>query len=133
MLEALTRVLQLDDAERAHLFDLARAANSSIASASARRRPSAQKIRPGVQRILEAMTGAPAWVRNGRMDFLAANRFGQALYAPLIDSPARPANSARFVFLDPRATASSSTGNARRTTSWRSCVPRPAAIPTTGS
>lgn len=104
VLEALARALQLDDAERAHLFDLARAANSSITSISARRRPSAQKIRPGVQRILEAMTGAPAWVRNGRMDFLAANRLGQALYAPLIDSPARPANSARFVFLDPRAT-----------------------------
>jgi hypothetical protein len=79
VLEALARTLQLDDAERAHLFDLARAANSSIASASARRRPSPQKIRPGVQRILEAMTGAPAWVRNGRMDFLAANRLGQAL------------------------------------------------------
>jgi transcriptional regulator with XRE-family HTH domain len=101
VLEALARALQLDDAECAHLFDLARAANNS---ATTRRRPTPQRIRPGVQRILDAMTGAPAWVRNDRLDFLAANRLGHALYSPLIDSPARPANNARFVFLDPRAT-----------------------------
>jgi transcriptional regulator with XRE-family HTH domain len=76
VLEALARALQLDEAERAHLFDLARAANATV---STRRRPSPQRIRPGVQRILDAITGAPAWVRNGRMDFLAANRLGYAL------------------------------------------------------
>lgn len=91
LLEALARALQLDEAERAHLFDLARAANSS---ASTRRCPSPQRIRPGVQRILDAITGAPAWIRNGRM-FFAANRIGYALYSPLIASPARPANNAR--------------------------------------
>jgi hypothetical protein len=101
VLEALARALQLDEAESAHLFDLARAANSS---ASTRRRPTPQRIRPGVQRILDAMTGAPGWVRNGRMDLLAANRLGYALYSPVIASPAQPANNARFVFLDPRAT-----------------------------
>jgi transcription regulator MmyB-like protein len=47
--------------------------------ASTRRRPSPLRIRPGVQRILDAITGAPAWVRNDRMDFLAANRLGYAL------------------------------------------------------
>jgi transcriptional regulator with XRE-family HTH domain len=129
VLEALARALQLDEAERAHLFDLARAANATV---STRRRPSPQRIRPGVQRILDAITGAPAWVRNGRMDFLAANRLGYALYSPLIASPARPANNARFVFLDPARPTSTSTGNARRTTSWRFCAPRPAATPTIG-
>jgi hypothetical protein len=56
-----------------------------------------------VQRILDAMTGAPALVRNGRLDYLAANRLGRALYAPVFDSPAGPPNSARFLFLDPRS------------------------------
>lgn len=56
-----------------------------------------------MQRVLDAMTGAPAWIRNGRADFLAANSLGYALYAPLFDSPVRPANTARFAFLDPRA------------------------------
>jgi hypothetical protein len=60
-------------------------------------------VRPGLQRVLDALTGAPAWVRNGRADFLAANRLGYALYAPLFDGPTRPANTARFTFLDPAA------------------------------
>ena len=129
VLEALARALQLDEAERAHLFDLARAANAS--TAGTRRRPAPQRIRPAVQRVLDAITEAPAMVRNGRLDHVAANRLGRALYAPLFDSPAGPPNSARFVFLDPRYPTSTATGNAPRTTWWRSCAPRPAATPTT--
>ena len=53
--------------------------------------------------MLDAMTAAPAFVRNGRMDILAANRLGRAFYSQHFDSPHRPANSARFIFLDPRA------------------------------
>ena len=101
VLEALARALQLDEAERAHLFDLARAAH---ATARRRRRPPAQQVRPSVQRILDAVTAAPAFVRNGRMDLLAANRLGRAFYSQHFDSPHGPANSARFIFLDPRAT-----------------------------
>lgn len=101
VLEALARALQLDEAERAHLFDLARAANTTPRT---RRRATQQRVRPGVQRILDAMTDAPAFVRNGRLDILAANRLGYALYSPVFDDPARPANLARFAFLDPRAT-----------------------------
>ena len=102
VLDALARALQLDEAERAHLFDLARAAHTTT---PARRRATRQRVRPGVQRILDAMTGAPADVRNGRRDILAANRLGSALYAELYVDPARPANVARFVFLSPRARA----------------------------
>jgi transcriptional regulator with XRE-family HTH domain len=101
VLDALAAALQLDDAERAHLFDLARSANA--AQAWKRRRPAQQQVRPTVQRVLEAITGAPAFVRNSRTDILAANPLGRALYAPLYDDPVRPVNSARFVFLDPRA------------------------------
>jgi len=100
VLEALARALQLDDAERAHLFDLARAAHPATRT---RRRPAKQRVRPAVQHILDAMTGAAAFVRNDRLDILAGNQLGFALYSEMFISPVRPANTARFVFLDPRA------------------------------
>lgn len=50
------------------------------------------------------MTNAPAFMRNGRLDVLAANQLGYALYSPMYVNPVRPANHARFTFLDPRAT-----------------------------
>jgi len=100
VLDALARGLQLDGAERAHLFDLARAAGPTTARP---RRPSPQKIRPSVQRILDAMTGALAFAQNGRLDVLAANALGRALYSEMFADPARPANLARFVFSNPRS------------------------------
>ncbi|MER7273915.1 helix-turn-helix transcriptional regulator [Dactylosporangium sp. NPDC000244] len=100
ILEAIARALQLDDAERAHLHDLARAANTTPRT---RRRPARQQIRPAVQRLLDAMTDAPAFVRNGRLDILAINPLGQALYSPAFTGPDRPVNLARFCFLDPAA------------------------------
>jgi transcriptional regulator with XRE-family HTH domain len=102
VLEALARALQLDDAERAHLFDLARAAGRAGMLSPRRRRPAQQRVRPAVLRILESIT-APAIVRNSRVDYIAANPLGRALYAPLFDSREQPANSARFTFLDPAA------------------------------
>src|SRR6266567_7505903 len=71
VLEGIARALQLDEAERAHLFDLARAAAPTTPQAV--RRPARQQVRPSVQRILDAMS-APAYVRNARMDILHANR-----------------------------------------------------------
>jgi transcriptional regulator with XRE-family HTH domain len=100
VLENLARALRLDEAERAHLYDLVRAANTGP---RAHRRPARQQVRPTVQRLLDAMIMAPAYVRNGRMDVLAANRLGRALFAPMFGSPAKPTNLARFIFLDPAA------------------------------
>jgi hypothetical protein len=57
-----------------------------------------------VQRILDAMTDAPAFVLNGRLDILAANQLGYALYSKMYTDPVRPANHARFLFLNPCAT-----------------------------
>jgi len=99
VLEALTRALELDEAERAHLFDLARAAGP----ATRPRRRSARRIRPSVQRILDAMTGAPAFAQNGRLHILAANTLGRAPYSEMFVDPVRPANHARFVFLNTRS------------------------------
>jgi transcriptional regulator with XRE-family HTH domain len=100
VLDALARALQLDEAERAHLFDLVRAQQPG--PRSRRRRSAVQTIRPGVQRLLDRID-APAFVRNGRMDILATNKLGEALYSEMFVNPRRPANSARFCFLDPRA------------------------------
>jgi transcriptional regulator with XRE-family HTH domain len=86
VLDALAHALQLDEAERGHLFDLARAANTTPRT---RRRPAPPTIRPAVQRILDAMTSAPAYVRNGRRDILAANRLGYALYSEMFVDPVR--------------------------------------------
>ena len=100
VLEALARALGLDDAERAHLFDLARAAADGSAASSP---PGRQRVRPEVQWTLEGITGAAAFVGNQRLDILAANQLGRALFSELYAAPARPVNNARFVFLDPRA------------------------------
>jgi transcriptional regulator with XRE-family HTH domain len=100
VLEGLARALQLDDAERAHLFDLARAANPALPK---RPRPVKLSIRPVVQRTLDQIS-APATVRNTRLDYVGANSLGRALYAPVFDSREQPASSARFTFLDPAAT-----------------------------
>lgn len=101
VLDSLARTLRLDDAERQHLFDLARAAGPT---ALRQRKPkTAEVVRAPVQQVLDAMTDAPAWVRNGRHDIVAANRMGRALYAPVFDDPHRPVNTTRFTYLNPAA------------------------------
>jgi transcriptional regulator with XRE-family HTH domain len=99
VLEAVARALQLDEAERLHLFNLARAAKPSRAP----QRRSKARIQPRVQWMLDSMTGSAAFVANGRLDILATNTLGWALHSPMFDDPRRPANFARFQFLDPRA------------------------------
>lgn len=98
VLEALARALQLDEAEQAHLFALAR---ESDATPTRRRRSTEPGVKPAIQQILDAITDVPAWVRNDRHDLLAANRMALALYAPMLADSRRPANTARFVYLDP--------------------------------
>ncbi|EHI39581.1 transcriptional regulator [Rhodococcus opacus PD630] len=100
VLEGLARALQLDEAERTHLFDLARAAEPGPVR---QRRSKTAGVTAGVQLVLDAITDAPAWVRNARHDMLAANRLARALYAPVLADARRPANNARFVYLDPAA------------------------------
>jgi transcriptional regulator with XRE-family HTH domain len=100
VLESLSGALQLDEAERAYLFDLARASGPVCRP----RRRSAGRVRPGLLHLLDAMTDTAAFVRNGRLDIVAANRLGRALYTLALEDPAQPPNLARFAFLDPRAT-----------------------------
>jgi hypothetical protein len=50
-----------------------------------------------VQQVLDAITGAAAFVRNDRLDILGDNELGFALYSEMLVGPARPVNTARFV------------------------------------
>jgi transcriptional regulator with XRE-family HTH domain len=98
VLDALANALKLDEAERTHLFALAR---ESGAGTTRRKRTPPHRVRPAIHQVLDAMTDAPAWVRNGRHDILAMNQLARALYSPVLADPRRPANTTRFVYLQP--------------------------------
>ncbi|QRY40243.1 helix-turn-helix domain-containing protein [Microbacterium hominis] len=101
VLHSVARALQLDDAERAHLHDLA--ASIATSPASRRTRAATPAVTPSLQRFLDAVTETPVWVRNRRMDVIATNPLGRALLAPVLDDPASGGNNARFTFLSPAA------------------------------
>ncbi|MGC5075692.1 helix-turn-helix domain-containing protein [Agrococcus sp. DT81.2] len=102
VLESLSSALRLDEAERMHLHDLARAADGIPASGRARRRATGQQhARASLQQTLDAITGGPAFVRDRRQNLLATNALGRAFYSPVIGDGGRAPNLARFQFLDP--------------------------------
>lgn len=102
ILDALARALLLDDAERAHLFDLAHAAGP-VARPPRRRATTSWRAHESLQWTLDAITAGPAFVRNGRMDVLAVNPLARAFYSDVFDMPGQPPNIARYTFLDERA------------------------------
>jgi transcriptional regulator with XRE-family HTH domain len=106
VLDAVSRALQLDATERAHLLDLARAADGIPTSGRARRRSTKHAAsRPSLSWALDAITDGVAFVRNPQQDLLATNALGRVFYAPLIGDAdtnrGRIPNLARFQFLDP--------------------------------
>ena len=104
VLHAVSRALQLNEAEHAHLLDLARAADGIPSSGRNRRRAARPgPPRPSLQWALSAMTDAIAVVRDQRQDLVAFNELGRAFYSPLIGDGGRTPNFARFQFLDPAA------------------------------
>jgi transcriptional regulator with XRE-family HTH domain len=98
VLEGVVHALQLDEAERDHLFRLVRA---TATRRPVRTAPARKRVRPTIQRMLDLMP-MPAYLRNGRFDILAANQLGRALYDPLYEESETP-NSARFLFLSTAA------------------------------
>ena len=131
VLDAIARALQLDDAERDHLFDLARTASTSPAR---RQRHSTRgtTVRPGLQYTLDAITGGPALIRNGRLDIIAANTLGRALHVAAYANPRRPVTWPGTASSTVTAPSSSTpTGTTPPMPSSRSCAPRPAVTPTT--
>ncbi|WP_129843526.1 helix-turn-helix transcriptional regulator [Streptomyces sp. RFCAC02] len=103
VLEAIARALRLDEAERAHLLNLAQAASGADTLARPRRRTRAWTPHRSLQWALDAVTGGPAFVRNGRTDLLAVNRLARAFYDEVYAARPEQPNLARFVFLDPAA------------------------------
>ena len=104
VLDSVSRALQLDDTERAHLLDLARGADGVPASGRARRRSTRPAApRPSLEWALAAITDAVAFVRDTRQNLLATNELGRAFYSPVIGEGGRTPNLARFQFLDPAA------------------------------
>src|SRR3954454_17272178 len=71
VVDGVARALQLDEAERNHLYDLVRTTGGT--GSTRRRSPSRQEVRPTVQRVVDSMHGTPAVVSNGRLDILHAN------------------------------------------------------------
>ncbi|MFG2417626.1 helix-turn-helix transcriptional regulator [Streptomyces sp. NPDC048448] len=102
VLDALAHALRLDDTERMYLYDLARAAGPA-SGARGRQRAGRPTVRPSVARVIEAMPELPAFVMNNRLDTLAANPIGRALYSEMYADPACGGNVARFAFLSPAA------------------------------
>ena len=102
VIEGISRALQLDAAEHSHLHELVRSANIGTHRQS-RRQTRRTQLNPSVQQTIDAMSGVPVFVQNGRLDAVATNSLGRALFSPLFESAAVPVNAARFVFLDPRA------------------------------
>ena len=107
VLDALASALLLDDAERQHLFDLARSVSSTGRARQRRPRAGRAALRPGVQWLLDSMT-VPALVADSLSTYVASNLMARALYSPMFLDPApqatgREVNMARFVFLDPRS------------------------------
>lgn len=102
VIDGVSRALQLDEAERSHLYELIRSAN---AGAHPQRRRGSRKtqITAGMQQTIDAMSTVPVFVQNGRLDAVATNRLGRALFSEMFDDVRPPVNAARFVFLDPRA------------------------------
>jgi transcriptional regulator with XRE-family HTH domain len=93
VLDAIARALRLDDAERAHVFDLSRPVRRRRASPT-------ERVRPEVRRLLDALHGLPAMVIGRRMDVLAWNRLAAALVVDWGALPREQRNTARHFFLD---------------------------------
>jgi len=100
VLEAISRVLELDEAEHTHLLDLVRA--RSRRSGTTRPRPGGPAPRPSLQWMIDAMTDAAALVVGPFLDVVAMNHLAGALYSPMLDAAGdERLNFARFAFLDP--------------------------------
>lgn len=100
VLQALSQALQLNEAEQAHLLDLARAASTR----RGRTRPKATpRVPPRLQQLLDSMPEVPGIVLTELGDPIASNSLGRALFPDLFHAGAKPLNHNRYLFLDPRA------------------------------
>ena len=103
VIDGVSRALQLDEAEHAHLYDLIRAANAGAHPHRRARTTRKTLLTSGMRQTIDAMSTVPVYIQNGRLDAVATNRLGAALFSEMLDGARPPANAARFIFLEPRA------------------------------
>ncbi|QDQ95087.1 helix-turn-helix transcriptional regulator [Rhodococcus sp. WB9] len=99
VLYAIAGALLLNETEIVHLFDLAHSHNRHPVR---RPEPGTERLPDGVQTMIDHLVGAAAVVQNRRLDLVAANDLGRALYSDLYEHHQQP-NLARYVFSDDRA------------------------------
>lgn len=103
VIDGVSRALQLDEAEHAHLLDLIRAANAGAHPQQRQRPVRKTQLTFGMRQTIDAMSTVPVYVQNGRLDAIATNALGRAVFSEMLDHASPPANAARFIFLDARA------------------------------
>jgi transcriptional regulator with XRE-family HTH domain len=96
VIDALIKALDLDVAGENYLRTLA----STAGTPAARSRPSVQRVRPGLYRLLDSFSTQPALVLGRRTDILASNALARALFADFESMPAKHRNYARWMLLD---------------------------------
>lgn len=103
VIDGVSRALRLDEAEHAHLHDLIRAANAGARPRQSERPARAVQVSAATRQTIDAMSTVPVYVQNGRLDAVATNALGRALFSEMLDGAPAPANAARFIFLESRA------------------------------
>ncbi len=103
VIDGVSRALQLDSAEHSHLYELIRSANAGARPQNRRRPARESQINPSLRQTIDAMSTVPVFVQNGRLDAVATNRLGRALFTEMFNDSRQPVNAARFVFLDAKA------------------------------
>ncbi|WP_399896078.1 helix-turn-helix transcriptional regulator [Streptomyces sp. BBFR51] len=94
VLASLAVALNLDAAERVHLFNLAHF------PVTGRGGPAARSARPGLIHLMEAVGDSPAVLHGRGTDVLALNEAARAVIADFYAKPAGERNVARWFFLD---------------------------------
>ncbi|UUU19246.1 helix-turn-helix transcriptional regulator [Streptomyces sp. DSM 40750] len=97
VLDAVARALRLNGDEHAHLFRLARP------DLHGKRHAVPQRLRPGIQQLLDALDGVPAYVCGRGLDILGWNRLATTVFGDWSRLPPRERNLSRLVFLSPAA------------------------------
>ena len=93
VLDAIARVLHLDETEHAYLHAVARPRRQAV-------RPTTPRVRPGVRLLLDSMDRTPAFVLDRHMTVLAWNTLADAVFG-YSGTPPKARNIPRHVFLDP--------------------------------
>ncbi|NVO16781.1 MAG: helix-turn-helix domain-containing protein [Rhodoplanes sp.] len=99
VLDRIARALMLTEVEREHLFLLALGRPPEV-----RRRP-AEGVTPRLQRLLDAFTLSPAYVKTSTWDIIAWNRAAAAVLVDYGALAAEQRNALRLVFCNPRVRA----------------------------